>query len=70
MVPIRIIEGNDASSSVFLTYKEIISSTTPSVMFKQIETFTIQLGSSHNKRTINSSTNIATATSDKEFEAP
>ena len=63
IVPIRIIEGKDANSRVFRTYKDIIKSTTPRVIFKQIETFTTQLGNSTSKRTINSKTNIAIATS-------
>ncbi|CCY62233.1 unknown [Clostridium sp. CAG:967] len=70
IVPIKIIDGNEASSRVFLTYKEIIIRTIPSVIFKQIQMLTTQFGSSHKSRTIRSNTNIAINTSLKLLPPP
>ena len=58
-----MIEGNDASSNGFCTNSEIISKTIPKVIFKAIETSTIQGGSSISKIKISESTNIANANS-------
>ena len=63
IVPIRIIEGNEASSRGFCTNKENINKTTPKAMFNEIEKFIIQLGTSINKIKISAITKSAIKTS-------
>ena len=60
IVPIRIIEGNAASSSGFWTYRDIIRRTIPKVIFSEIEKLITQFGISImriNTKTITKSAN-------------
>ena len=59
IVPKRIIDGNAANSNGFCTYKDIIKSTIPKVMFKLIEKLITHEGISTNKIRINVSTKQA-----------
>ena len=59
IVPNNIIDGNAANSRVFCTYKAIIKSTIPRVIFKLMEKFITQVGISTSK--INSNVNTKTA---------
>ena len=59
IVPIRIIDGNAASSRGFCTYSEIINNTMPRVMFKLMEKFITQLGISISNIKIKMITNTA-----------
>ena len=59
IVPINIIEGNEANSKGLCIYKEIIKSNIPRVILKLIAKLTTTGGSSIINRTISNITNIA-----------
>jgi hypothetical protein len=59
IVPIRIIDGKDASSRGLWMYKDIIRSTMPRVKFKLMEKLIIQVGISISRISISIITNIA-----------
>ena len=54
-----MIEGKEESSSVFCTYSANIKRTIPKAIFKQIQQFITQFGSSTSKIISNANTNNA-----------